>query len=170
VAKKLLQSNFGLTITDGKLSIDHRETQKQFQALLDQAKSLRTSLKPAYAKALRVVNTENITGLGLLIKPIPESKSTKGDSHPAIAIFISDPRQPREQSAQLLSELFNLTPAEANLALQLANGLTLDEASTELGISRNTAKTQLSSVFSKTGVTRQTNLVQLILKSVAPIG
>jgi DNA-binding CsgD family transcriptional regulator len=49
----------------------------------------------------------------------------------------------------------------------LANGLTLDQASAELGVSRNTARTHLRSLFSKTGVSRQTMLVRLILKSVA---
>ncbi|MFK0573079.1 helix-turn-helix transcriptional regulator [Endozoicomonas sp.] len=50
------------------------------------------------------------------------------------------------------------------------NGLTLDEASETLFISRNTARVHLRSIFSKTGVTRQTMLVRLILKSVAPLG
>nr|MDT0253635.1 LuxR C-terminal-related transcriptional regulator [Endozoicomonas sp.] len=52
----------------------------------------------------------------------------------------------------------------------LANGLTLDETAEELGISRNTARAHLRSIFSKTGVTRQTMLVRLILKSVATLG
>ncbi len=52
----------------------------------------------------------------------------------------------------------------------LANGLTLDEASEELDISRNTARAHLRSIFSKTGVTRQTVLVRLILRSVATLG
>ena len=47
---------------------------------------------------------------------------------------------------------------------------TLDEASETLFISRNTARAHLRSLFSKTGVTRQTMLVRLILKSVAPLG
>ncbi|MNG23881.1 hypothetical protein D3C84_1085400 [compost metagenome] len=56
------------------------------------------------------------------------------------------------------------------MTLLLANGLTLDEASEELGISRNTARAHLRSTFSKTGVTRQTMLVRLILRSVATLG
>jgi len=71
--------------------------------------------------------------------------------------------------ADVLAELFGFTPAESALALLLSNGLTLDEASEELGVSRNTAKSHLSTVFSKTGITRQTKLIQLILKSVASI-
>ena len=51
----------------------------------------------------------------------------------------------------------------------LADGLSLDEASEALGMSRNTARTHLRSIFSKTGVSRQTLLVRLILKSVAQL-
>jgi DNA-binding CsgD family transcriptional regulator len=54
--------------------------------------------------------------------------------------------------------------------LQLANGASLDEAAAKLHVSRNTAKSHLSSLFSKTGVARETRLVQLILQSVAPMG
>ena len=69
----------------------------------------------------------------------------------------------------MITRLFGLTPTEASLAMLLANGLTLDEASDELGVSRNTARTHLRAVFSKTGVSRQTGLVSLILRSVAPL-
>ena len=47
--------------------------------------------------------------------------------------------------------------------------LPLDEASAELGVSRNTTRTHLRAVFAKTGVSRQTGLVRLILNSVAPL-
>ena len=61
-------------------------------------------------------------------------------------------------------------PTSYQLAMLLANGLTLDEASDALGISHNTARAHLRSTFSKTGVTRQTMLVRLILRSVATLG
>jgi DNA-binding CsgD family transcriptional regulator len=54
-----------------------------------------------------------------------------------------------------------------SLAMLLTNGLTLDEAAAELSVSRNTARAHLRAVFAKTGVTRQSGLVRLILNSVA---
>ena len=39
-----------------------------------------------------------------------------------------------------------------------------DEAAAELNIRKNTARAHLRSIFSKTGVTRQTMLVRLLLK------
>jgi len=70
---------------------------------------------------------------------------------------------------KVVARLFGFTPTEAGLAMLLANGLTLDEASEQLGVSRNTTRTHLRAVFAKTGVTRQTGLVRLILQSVAPL-
>src|SRR5690606_33122681 len=53
-----------------------------------------------------------------------------------------------------------LTPAEARLAARLRFGLSLKEAAEELGISVNTARNQLKSVFEKLGVNRQADLVR----------
>jgi len=55
-------------------------------------------------------------------------------------------------------------------ALLLTNGLTLEEAAEESGISKNTARTHLRAIFSKTGVTRQATLVRILLGSVVPLG
>ena len=63
-----------------------------------------------------------------------------------------------------------MTPAETALSLQLTNGLSLEEAAEELNIRRNTARAHLRSIFSKTGVRRQTELVRLFLNSVAALG
>ena len=76
---------------------------------------------------------------------------------------------PRQATSDVLIALFGLTPAEARLAIRLVNGLSLDEAAISLGVSRNTAKSHLRAVFSKTGVTRQPQLIQLILNSVVTL-
>ena len=69
-----------------------------------------------------------------------------------------------------LAKLFGLTPAEASFAVLLGDGLTLDEAAAEQGIARNTARAHLRSIFAKTGVSRQTMLVRLIVTSLAQLG
>ncbi len=70
----------------------------------------------------------------------------------------------------MLEELFKLTPAEANLAIKLARGLSIAGVSAEQNISRHTSRAQLKSIFAKTGVTRQAELVRMVLKSVATLG
>ena len=81
-------------------------------------------------------------------------------------MFIRDPTGSSQTSIDVLRQLFDFTPAEAALALQLANGYSLDEAAEELDIRKNTARAHLRAIFSKTGVTRQTTLVHVLLNSV----
>src|SRR5262245_2313490 len=63
------------------------------------------------------------------------------------------------QSIDLLRCRFGLTPAEARLALQLVAGEPLRSAAAKLGISYETARTELKNIFSKTGTCRQAELV-----------
>lgn len=60
------------------------------------------------------------------------------------------------------SNEFGLTPAETRLASQIASGRSLKDASAAFGIGIGTARNQLKSVFQKTGVHRQTELVAMI--------
>ena len=65
-----------------------------------------------------------------------------------------------------LHKRFGLTPSEGRLAVHLATGDTLRAASSTLGLTYETAHTQLKSVFAKTGTHRQTELVVVILTTV----
>jgi len=105
--------------------------------------------------------------LGLVARAVPPATGAQGRGMPSVAVFIRDPQLAAEPPQQVISRLYGLTAAEASLAMLLANGLTLDEASLALSVSRNTARAHLRSVFAKTGVTRQSGLVRLILNSVA---
>ena len=68
-------------------------------------------------------------------------------------------RWPRQQS---LSTVFGLSPAEANLASQLARGGSLEDVALSRGVRFSTVRTQLLSVLAKVGVSRQQDLVRLL--------
>lgn len=72
--------------------------------------------------------------------------------------------QPMEATLALEEEVlrrsFGLTQAEARLAAVLWEATVLKEAAGRLGISLNTAKTQLAAVFAKTGTGNQTALIK----------
>lgn len=63
---------------------------------------------------------------------------------------------------QTFTDHFSLTLIESRLCRALADGLTLQEYAEKWDVSINTARSQLNSVFSKTGMTKQTNLLRLI--------
>ena len=63
-----------------------------------------------------------------------------------------------------LRSIFKLTVAEMKLASRLAAGETVEQASEQLGIAKETARNQLKAVFRKTDVRRQSELVALFNK------
>ena len=60
------------------------------------------------------------------------------------------------------AELFGLSPRESEVAGALLAGHSVESLSALLGISRNTAKVHLQSIFRKTGTNRQSELVHLL--------
>jgi DNA-binding CsgD family transcriptional regulator len=81
----------------------------------------------------------------------------------ARALLTLTPLGPKEPAPQaLLAQAFALTPAEARLAVIIAQGASPEHAAEVLGISRATARNQLKVVFAKTGTHRQSELVALL--------
>ena len=78
------------------------------------------------------------------------------------AVFVSKSDNPLPTDMNAIGRAFALTPAETRLLEHLAQGATLTDVSNALGISLATTKTHLSHIFSKTGVTRQTDLIALV--------
>jgi len=62
----------------------------------------------------------------------------------------------------IVAGVFGLTPAEARVAVAMAEGQTIDAVAARHSVSVNTIRTQLRSVFEKTGTTRQVELVGLL--------
>jgi DNA-binding CsgD family transcriptional regulator/PAS domain-containing protein len=170
LATQLLQQKDGVSESNGKLVFARHELNSEFNSLLAQVLSPAMDSKPGMAEALRVARSPGRADLGLIIRPVPTTEWPEGQSRPTIVIFISDPEQQSDTSQQIITRLFGFTPAEAALAMQLARGLSLAQASAELNISQHTARAQLKAIFAKTGVSRQAELVRLVVKSVANLG
>jgi DNA-binding CsgD family transcriptional regulator len=80
----------------------------------------------------------------------------------ALAVLVLHEIQPPPlPEATLLSDLFGLTPAQIRLARLLMQGHSLPQAAAATGLSRETLRTQLRSIFEKTGTGRQAELVAL---------
>ena len=170
LGQALLDQGAGLSLREGHLHIEGRDINKELQDALNEIIRAQQRGETSVVRALRVPRPGGRADLGLVIRPVPSSQWSEGQSSPSAAVFISDPDLQESTSGQILGELFELTPAEANLATLLARGLSLAEVSVAQNISQHTARAQLKSIFAKTGVSRQAELVRLVLKSVASLG
>jgi DNA-binding CsgD family transcriptional regulator len=82
-------------------------------------------------------------------------------------IVVVDPQR-HSPSEKDLAEFFGLSPAEARVAAALLSGETLSHIAANSGIRITTLRTQLSSILTKVGAERQSDLIRIL--SSAAIG
>lgn len=172
-ARRILAEKDGITLSGNTLVVHGSQEGRELQRMIRQAltPAPQGSEGPGVVEALAVTRPSGRSKLGVLVKAIPLGQWSESKHRPAAVVFLRDPESNAVQpSHELVRRLFELTRMEATLALLLAEGYTLDEAAEKMNVRRNTARTHLRSIFCKTGVTRQTMLVRLLLNSVITLG
>jgi DNA-binding CsgD family transcriptional regulator len=76
-------------------------------------------------------------------------------------VFVVPIKLKEKRDTSAISDLFDLTPAEARLAALVAGGHTLRESASMLNISEENARTTSKKLFQKMGVNRQAELVKV---------
>jgi DNA-binding CsgD family transcriptional regulator len=82
---------------------------------------------------------------------------------PVALVLLHDPARHVVHPIKRLRALFGLTEAEALLARGLLDGRRLAEIAASRDVSVETVRTQLRSLFRKTGVSRQADLMRMLL-------
>jgi DNA-binding CsgD family transcriptional regulator len=99
----------------------------------------------------------------VLMKVLPVPVAARGPFLGARALLVlKDIGLGKEPDADLMLRMFGLTPAEARLAVQIASGVSPEQAAGALGIARETARNQLKAIFAKTETHRQGELIALL--------
>lgn len=171
-ARRILAEKDGIWLSGNNLCIESSQESRDLQRMLRGALAGTASGEgPGVVEAMAVTRPSGRAKLGILVRAIPLGRWSESRQRPAVAVFLRDPEANAAQPSQeLVRRLFGLTRMEASLALLLTEGYTLDEAAEKMNVRRNTARTHLRSIFCKTGVTRQTMLVRLLLNSVLSLG
>jgi DNA-binding CsgD family transcriptional regulator/PAS domain-containing protein len=170
VAEEMLHTSDGLKLVGGRLEATYPSDNRELQRLVRNAFCTEVKAGQPGAEAMSVSRPSGQVSLGLVVEAIPSMDWADGKGKPAAVVYIRDAVGKSIASEVVTKQLFNLTKAETALAMELANGLSLEEAAEHLNIRRNTARAHLRSIFSKTGVRRQTELVRILLNSVVALG
>jgi len=99
----------------------------------------------------------------LQIRVSPIRNSPIGSEAVAAIVFVTDPLQRLRPTQDVLRVRFGLTPAEGRVALLLSDGHAPRKIANMIGITDNTVRSQIKSIFSKTGVRRQGELIRILL-------
>lgn len=169
-AEAALAARDGIQLQAGKLRAasarEDRDLQAAIRAVLQPCEG---ADRPA-SRGLSLSRPSGSRNLGVIVQPVPAGGGSGLAASARVAVYIRDPEASAEVEGELVRQLFDLTPAEAAVARRLTAGLSLEDAASSLDISRNTARAHLRSIFSKSGITRQTELVRLMLNSAAVLG
>jgi DNA-binding CsgD family transcriptional regulator/PAS domain-containing protein len=120
------------------------------------------ALEERFWGSAMMLDEEHGGRLALFCVPLVASRHWLSEAEAATMLLISDPDTGPRYPEALLTELFDLTPAEARLTRRLLGGDTLSTAASRLGVSRATVSTQVKAVFRKTGTARQAELIGLL--------
>jgi DNA-binding CsgD family transcriptional regulator/PAS domain-containing protein len=101
--------------------------------------------------------------------PLPAQWHLTSAAGPAVLLLLVDEGRRPLPDAETLQVIYSLSPAEALVAAQLAQGLSLDEIAEQSQRDKETLRTQLRTTFEKTGTSRQTALACLVLNSLASV-
>lgn len=167
-AERLLEQKDGLLILQGRLTAARSKENNQLrERILEVAGSARNAALPPWA-AMRI---ERENGTAWFISMAPLGQISQGATDDMAIVMISDPNMPLKPSTSMLRQLHGLTYAEADILGRLTVGMRLGDIAEELGISVETVRTHLKAIFTKTGTSRQADLVRhAVLSGVMPQG
>jgi DNA-binding CsgD family transcriptional regulator len=162
-AEALLGKSDGLRLQDGHIECASRAESERLESLIE------ASVKAGNGRTLKaggsmLVSRKTLRPLSVTAAPLRESAAPHFRQATAV-LFLYDPESQPTPPSDLLRQAYGLTPAEARLALILTQGHSLKEAAHLCGVTHNTAKSQLKSIFTKTNVQRQAQLVRLVLSA-----
>ncbi|MCW5699675.1 MAG: helix-turn-helix transcriptional regulator [Rhodospirillales bacterium] len=161
VAREIMASRDVLTVGRGGLEVDREGRRTRFRDLLTESIGVADTNRQPEMITFSVSRSANLRPLSVMIWPT--RKPDLGLDTPAAVVFLGDPDHTAEIDETRLRQLYGLTAAESRVAAYLARGYRLDEIAEMLGVAYETIRKHLKQIFSKTGNTRQSDLVREII-------
>lgn len=118
--------------------------------------------EPAGGTRPRAIPVDLADGRRIFVQLLPMHSGLSDE--PSVLVLMTDTENPGNRDPANLLLMLGLTPAEARLAVRIGRGRSPAEAAAELGITQNTARDALQSVFGKLGIRRQSQLAQVVTR------
>jgi DNA-binding CsgD family transcriptional regulator len=167
-AQLVLDSRDGLRIVNQRLyaiqPAEDVKLQRAIKAALEGGAVSRTS------RGILISRQSDERSLGIVVTPRSYQSLTTDIPRNCALVFVRKGELLTAADTDLMQELFGFTRAEARLAVWLASGTPLEEIEDKLNIRHNTARAHLRSIYGKAEVTSQSELIQLLASSAAPLG
>ena len=159
-ADRLLSEGDALVAFDGKLQCRLGSSHARFDSAV--AAALDADTSESKGGWVRIERSSSRRALMALVAPLISPESPFGTIEPEALVIIGDAAAALAVDEEALHDLFSLTQAEARLACALSAGHSIESAAALFEVQSATIRSELKSVFRKTSVNRQQDLVRLI--------
>ena len=164
---RLLAKSDGLALEAGRLQVAAHQDQQRLDSMI------RSAIAPLDAPArawTRVARPSGRLPFAVFVAPLNVADEEIAATNARVLVLVHDTGELRCAGIEMLTDLYGLTQAEARLASALSGGHSVESAAALLHMQPATARSHLKSVFRKTGVNRQQDLVRLLasLSSLSP--
>lgn len=157
-ANTLMMRSVGVGCRGGRLAFADPKAAAPVRAAIRQA-----AREPGHAAAVPVV-LDGEPG-EVLVTPLQAAHGAAAAWRvPLALVVVAIGPEDEHAIAWRMQQLYRLTPAEGRIVAALAAGKTVDEIARRRRVSDATLRTQLRSIFGKTGTRRQAELVYLALR------
>jgi DNA-binding CsgD family transcriptional regulator len=113
----------------------------------------------------RAISLRSDPWLDMLLVP-GRKKMLSDTAVPSVIAYVHGDNWRSADRCGQLSDMFDLSPSEARLALALCRGKSIAEAAVELGFTLETARSYSKSIYMKTGTHGMADLVRIVMGSV----
>ena len=161
VALELLRRNDGLSDRDGVLRTVVPSEDAELLRLLAQALPFAGGV--GVSGSMRVRRPRTSLRLALHVNPVDPGRSEERSSLLGALVLVVDPTRRGAIPAGWVEAIFGLTPAESEVAVSLAGGMTIRDIAAATGRSTTTVRWHLRRICTKLGISRQVELVRLVM-------
>ncbi|HEY4125091.1 MAG TPA: helix-turn-helix transcriptional regulator [Rhizomicrobium sp.] len=163
--REIVAKNDGLTDKNSLLAATGRIQKRKFETILRMAASPDRENRASGSLLLPRLSRRH--PLSAIAMPLNAETGAPFHSKPLALVCVSDPEQGAQISQARICDLFDFTPAEAKVAMELLAAEEPKSIAEHLGISVNTVRVHMASIFRKTHTNRQAELVRLLMQMTA---
>ena len=166
-ARSILRHGDGLSDRDGTLRARASADQVRLQRLVGDA--LPASDAAAVSGSMLLRRSPALPPFAVHVKPVDGPQPDYGARHVAALVLIVEPGRRHRVDPDLVARTLELTPAETQVAVWLAEGKSVRDMAETTGHTEGTIYWHLKQIYRKQSISRQADLVQLVL-SLAELG
>jgi DNA-binding CsgD family transcriptional regulator len=163
-AQEMLEAKSPIVSLAGFLCALHGERTKALRLAIASVQSGRNSV------GVPLVDKSGAPASAHIVPLIADrSRAAQRNAPVPVAVFVMLANAAMPADIDIVAHSFRLTQAESRLLQHLVAGVSLNEAAAALGVAEATARTHRNHIFTKTGVSRRSDLLLLVSRLVPPI-